>query len=236
MLASCRKLSALRVQDKLSSGALPPAKLETQPPEGKPLDQRARATCSSPGAGTAQLPRPHVQETWIHESAAASADPVGGVLAFAFRRRWAEAAVGDSQPLRRRCSTQSLGALALPAPDGVRPGGNRRVRPRAASGTARARHRRSCSRVPSGEPTRADVIAVATQRLGDRRPKLRGRLREPRPPLIGPSRSCQTRTWPSVPAPAPIPIVGTASLAAPLTIARAGLSPCVEADPPVTDG
>lgn len=37
----------------------------------------------------------------LHESAAASADPVGGVLASAFRRRWAEAAVGDSQPLRR---------------------------------------------------------------------------------------------------------------------------------------
>jgi hypothetical protein len=46
-------------------------------------------------------PRPD-QERCSGESAAASADPVGGVLASAFRRRWAEPAVGDSQPLRRR--------------------------------------------------------------------------------------------------------------------------------------
>jgi hypothetical protein len=42
-------------------------------------------------------------QTRFHETPAASADPVGGVLASAFRMRCAEAAVGDSQPLRRLC-------------------------------------------------------------------------------------------------------------------------------------
>ena len=61
-----------------------------------------------------------------HESAAASADPVGGVLASAFRRRWAEAAVGDSTPLRRPSSTvvqariQPTGALLRHWNDGLR--------------------------------------------------------------------------------------------------------------------
>ena len=68
---------------------------------------------------------------------------------------------------------------------------------------------RTCA-APRGSGARARPTRSSQGRSGYRRADLRVALDEAGRPSYSPSRSCQTSTWPSQSAPAPIPIVGNA--------------------------